>query len=66
MAPKKIEAVKLTRQIRDQHYQALQGKSKAEILAFYQERAKQMNAKVKALTKAKIRPKARKLKAAIV
>jgi hypothetical protein len=44
-----IDTMALTRQIRDNHYQCLQGKTHAERIAFYREQAQKMQGKVAAL-----------------
>lgn len=41
-----IDTIALIRQIRDNHYQYLQGKTHAERIAFYREQAQKMQAKV--------------------
>ena len=46
-----IKAVEMTRQIRDKHAGQLAGKSHAERMAFYRERAKEMQEKLPALLK---------------
>jgi hypothetical protein len=47
-----IDAVKMTRNIRDKNYERLRHLSRAERLAFYREQARLMNAKAAALMKA--------------
>jgi hypothetical protein len=42
MDEKKISTIAMTRKIRDSHAQELAGKSHAERIAFYRERAKKM------------------------
>jgi hypothetical protein len=49
MDEKTINAVEMTRKIRDNHAKRLAGKSHAERIAFYRERAKKMQKKVAAL-----------------
>lgn len=51
----KVEAVEMTRQIRDKNYQRLLGLSHAERLAFYREQARLMNAKAATLGKTEAR-----------
>jgi len=51
MDKKKINAVEMTRKIRDEHAKRLAGKSHAERIAFYRERAKQMEKKIPTLLK---------------
>jgi hypothetical protein len=46
---KRIDAIAVVRQIRDSHYQRLQGKTHKERIAFYRERAQKMQDKVPAL-----------------
>jgi hypothetical protein len=48
-----INAVEMTRQIRDKHYEQMKNMSRAERLAFYREQARLMNEKAKKLLKAK-------------
>jgi hypothetical protein len=45
MDAKKINAVEMTRKIRDEHAKRLAGKSHAERIAFYRERAKKSRGK---------------------
>jgi hypothetical protein len=52
MAEQKIDAVKMTRNIRDKNYERLRHLSRAERLAFYREQARLMNARAAELTKA--------------
>jgi len=52
MAEQKIDAVKMTRSIRDKNYERLRYLSRAERLAFYREQARLMNAKAATLVKA--------------
>ena len=52
MAEQKIDAVKMTRNIRDKNYERLRHLSRAERLAFYREQARLMNAKAAELIKA--------------
>ncbi len=40
-----IKAVDMTRHIRNQHADELQGKTPAEIIAFYQEKAEELHTK---------------------
>jgi hypothetical protein len=40
----KINAIEMTRRIRDKHYRHLRGSSTSERLAFYRTQAKRMNA----------------------
>jgi hypothetical protein len=49
MNEKTINAVEMTRKIRDNHAKRLAGKSHAERMAFYRERARKMQKKVIAL-----------------
>jgi len=49
MDAKKINAIEMTRKIRDKHAQKLAGKSHAERIAFYRERAKKMEKKIPVL-----------------
>ena len=49
MDAKKINTIEMTRKIRDDHAKRLAGKSHAERIAFYRERAKKMQKKVTAL-----------------
>jgi hypothetical protein len=49
MDEKTINAVEMTRKIRDNHAKRLAGKSHAERMAFYRERARKMQKKVTAL-----------------
>ncbi len=51
MDAKKIDAVEMTRKIRDEHGKRLVGKSHAERIAFYREQAKKMEKKIPALLK---------------
>jgi hypothetical protein len=44
-----IDAIAVVRQIRDNHYQRLQGKTHKERIAFYREQAQKMQDKVPAL-----------------
>ena len=55
MAEQKIDAVKMTRSIRDKNYERLRHLSRAERLAFYREQARLMNAKAATLVKAEAR-----------
>ena len=48
---KKINTIDMTRKIRDKHAKRLIGKSRAERIAFYRERAKKMEKKIPALLK---------------
>ncbi len=52
MAEQEIDAVKMTRSIRDRNYERLRHLSRAERLAFYREQARLMNAKAATLVKA--------------
>ncbi len=45
----KINTIEMTRTIRDKHAQRLGGKSHAERIAFYRERAKKMEKKIQVL-----------------
>lgn len=54
MAEQKIDAVKMTRTIRDRNYERLRHLSRAERLAFYREQARLMNAKAATLVKVEI------------
>jgi hypothetical protein len=49
MDEKKINAIEMTRKIRDAHARRLAGKSHAERIAFYRERAKKMEKKLPVL-----------------
>jgi hypothetical protein len=51
MDKKKINAIKTTRKIRDDHAKQLAVKSHAERIAFYRERAKKLEKKIPALLK---------------
>ena len=51
MDKKKIDAIEMTRRIRDEHAKRLEGKTHAERIAFYRERAKKMEKKIPALLK---------------
>ena len=51
MAEQKIDAVAMTRQIRDKNYGRLRRLSRAERLAFYREQARLMNAKAEAMVR---------------
>jgi len=51
MAEQKIDAVKMTRSIRDKNYERLRDLSRAERLAFYREQARLMDAKAAMLVK---------------
>lgn len=42
-----IKAVDLTRQVRNQHAEELQGKTPAEIIAFYQQKAQELHTQLK-------------------
>jgi hypothetical protein len=52
MDAKKINTIEMTRKIRDGHAKHLAGKSHAERMAFYRERAKKMQKKVSVLLSA--------------
>jgi len=52
MAEQKIDAIEMTRSIRDKNYERLRNLSRAERLAFYREQARLMNAKAAILAKA--------------
>jgi hypothetical protein len=52
MAEQRIDAVRMTRSIRDKNYERLRHLSRAERLAFYREQARLMNAKAAELIKA--------------
>ncbi len=52
MAEKKIDAIKMTRSIRDKQYEQLRRMSRTERLAFYREQARLMDAKAATLIKA--------------
>jgi hypothetical protein len=56
MAQLTIKAVEMTRQIRDKIYEQTKNMSRAELLAFYRERARRMNAKAATLVKTKRKP----------
>jgi|GEM_PF-1668696 len=49
MEVKKIDTIEMTRQIRDKNARHLAGKSHAERMAFYRERAKKMEKKIPVL-----------------
>ena len=49
MDAKKINTIEMTRKIRDKHAQKLAGKSHAQRIAFYRERARKMEKKIPAL-----------------
>ncbi|MFH1907398.1 MAG: hypothetical protein ABIL11_08475 [Chloroflexota bacterium] len=49
MDAKKIKTIEMTRKIRDKNAQRLAGKSHAERIAFYRERAKKMEKKIPVL-----------------
>lgn len=49
MDKKKINTIEMTRKIRDEHAKRLAGKSHAERIAFYRERAKKLEKKIPAL-----------------
>jgi len=51
MDKKKINTIEMTRKIRNKHAQRLMGKSRAERIAFYRERAKKLEKKIPALLK---------------
>ena len=51
MDKKKINTIRMTRKIRDEHARRLAGKSHAERIAFYRERAKKLEKKIPALLK---------------
>ncbi|HKY54978.1 MAG TPA: hypothetical protein VJM08_11760 [Anaerolineales bacterium] len=51
MDKKKINTIEMTRKIRDKHAKSLMGKSRAERIAFYRERAKKMEKKIPTLLK---------------
>ena len=51
MVEQRIDAVKMTRSIRDRNYERLRHLSRAERLAFYREQARLMNAKATTLVK---------------
>ena len=51
MAEQKIDTIKMTRTIRDKHYELLRHLSRAERLAFYREQARLMNDKAAILIK---------------
>ena len=54
MAEKKIDAIKMTRSIRDRNFERLHLLSHAERLAYYREQARLMNAKAALLLKQKV------------
>ena len=54
MAEQNIDAVKMTRSIRDNNYERLRHLSRAERLAYYREQARLMNAKAATLVKAEL------------
>ncbi len=49
METKKIKTIEMTRKIRDEHAKRLAGKSHAERIAFYRERAKKIEKKIPVL-----------------
>jgi len=51
MDKKKINTIEMTRNIRDEHAKQLAGKSHAERIAFYRERARKLEKKIPALLK---------------
>ena len=51
MDKKKINTIQMTRKIRDEHARRLAGKSHAERIAFYRERARKLEKKIPALLK---------------
>ena len=51
MNAKKINTIEMTRRIRDENAKRLAGKSHAERIAYYRERARKMQKKVPALLK---------------
>jgi hypothetical protein len=51
MDKKKINAIEMTRHIRDEHAKQLAGKSHAERIAFYRERARKLEKKIPDLLK---------------
>ena len=51
MDKKKINTIEMTRKIRDDHAKQLAGKSHAELIAFYRERARKLEKKIPALLK---------------
>lgn len=53
MEPIEIHAVELVRKIRDQQTMELQGKSPAEQIAYYHERARKLHTKLAKRTKRK-------------
>ena len=55
MAEQKIDAVKMTRSIRDKNYERLRHLSRVERLAFYREQARLMNGKAATPVKAEAR-----------
>ena len=52
MDAKKINAIEMTRRIRDNHAKKLAGKSHTERIAFYREQARKLEKKIPALLKA--------------
>ena len=42
-----IDTIKMTREIREKHYQTIQKKSKKEIIEFFRKKAKETNKKEK-------------------
>ena len=52
MDKKKINTIEMTRKIRDEHAKQLAGKSHAERIAFYRERAKNIQKKIPTLLEA--------------
>ena len=51
MDKKKINTIEITRKTRDEHARRSAGKSHAERIAFYRERAKKLQKKIPALLK---------------
>jgi hypothetical protein len=48
-----INAVEMTRQIRDKHYEQTKGMARAKLLAFYREHARLMNEKAEQILNAR-------------
>jgi hypothetical protein len=47
MEQKTIKAVEMTREIRNRHADELQGKTPAQIIAFYQQKAQELHTQLK-------------------
>jgi hypothetical protein len=49
MKKSEVKTIELIRRIREAHYEQLQGKTRAEQIAFYQAKAQQMNKRAEAM-----------------